>query len=152
MVHRKVDYEAATGATDAALMPLIAEQFAADRAATAQIHAAIQTLAKAVNGHDGELRDHERRMDEQTQLRFDDNKLHNAAMVHIRTGVEEMEKQVMANGKGMFETLAVELDEAVPQLIEAKLASVKDALDEIKATETAMKEDLQGTPQIHRPN
>jgi hypothetical protein len=49
----------------------------------------------------------------------------------------------MTNGKGMFEELATKLDEAVPQLIEAKLTSVKSALDELKATEGVMKEYLQ---------
>ena len=45
MVHRKVDYEAAVGRDEGAVLPLIAEQFAADRAATAQIYSAIQALA-----------------------------------------------------------------------------------------------------------
>jgi len=143
MVHRKVDYEAAVGTNDATVLPLIAEQFAADRAATSQIYAAIQALAKAVNGHDGELRDHNRRLDEQVRLRFDDNKLHNGAVLHVRTGVEAMEQAIREQGKQSFEALAAILDEAIPQLVGEKLVAAKRALDELKGTEKVMKEYLQ---------
>ena len=61
MVHRRVDYE---DKSDASILPLIGDQFNADRAAMEQMHAAIQSLAKAINAHDGDLRDHERRLDE----------------------------------------------------------------------------------------
>ena len=96
MVHRKVDWagQEATVGTAA-----VAEQFAADRAATAQLHSAVQALAKAINAHDGELRDHDRRLDEATRLRFDDNKLHQGAVLHVRTGVEAMEQAIKVQGK-----------------------------------------------------
>ena len=90
MVHRKVDYADAVGKNDAAVLPLIAEQFAADRAVLAQTYAVVQALSKAVDGHDGDLKDHDRRLDEHTELMFDDNKPHSGAMLHVRTGVEEM--------------------------------------------------------------
>jgi hypothetical protein len=114
MVHQKVEHPENVEKSDGTVMVQIAEQFAADRAAFAQVYNAVQALSKAVNSHDAELKDHDRRLDEHTKLRFDDNKLHHAAMLHVRTGVEEMEKQVMTNGKGMFEELATKLDEAVP--------------------------------------
>ena len=118
MVHRKVDYEAAVGRDEGAVRPLIAGQFAADRAATAQIYSAIQALATVVNAHDGELRDQDRRFDEQARLRFDDNKLHNGAMLHLRTGVEEMVKQIITDGENMFEELAVR-DDLLLHLLDA---------------------------------
>jgi hypothetical protein len=37
MVHRKVEYDTTVGKDDASVLPLIAEQFAADRAAMAQV-------------------------------------------------------------------------------------------------------------------
>ena len=103
MVHRKVDYDAAVGKDDAAVLPLIAEQFAADRAAMAQVYAAVQALSKAVNANDADIRDHDRRLDEHTQLRFDDNKLHNGAMLHVRTGIGDMETKIRLDGKNMFQ-------------------------------------------------
>ena len=106
MVHRKVDYEAAAGRDDGEVLLLIAEQFAADRAATAQLRSAVQALAEAINAYDGELRDHDRRLDEATRLRFDDNKLHQGAVLHVRTGVEAMEQAIKVQGKQGFEALA----------------------------------------------
>ena len=82
MVHRRVDYE---DKSDASILPLIGEQFNADRAAMDQMHAAIQSLAKAINSHDCDLRDHDRRLDEHTNLRFDDNKFREGHLRHVRT-------------------------------------------------------------------
>ena len=62
MVHRKVEYGGAVGRNAAVVLPLIVEQFAADRAATAQLYTAIQALAKAVNAHNVDFMDHERRL------------------------------------------------------------------------------------------
>ena len=90
MVHRKVDYEEAVGRNDLTALPLVIEQLAADRAASEQLYTAVQAIAKAVNTHDGELRDQERRLDEITRMRFDDGKLQQGALLHVRTGIEEL--------------------------------------------------------------
>ena len=134
LVHRKVEGTEAVGGDIAAAMPLIAEQFTADRAASNQLYMAVQALARAVNAHDGDLKEHERRLDEQTRLRFDDNKLHQGGLLHVRTGIEELAEKTTSQDKFVFETLTKSLDEVVPRLIEEKLAAVKVAFGEIKAT------------------
>ena len=85
---------------------------------------------------------HERRLDEQTRLRFDDNKLHQGGLLHVRTGIEELAEKATAQDKHVFETLTKSMDEVVPRLVEEKLAAVKAAFDELKATEVIMKEYL----------
>ena len=142
MVHRKVEYEEAVGRNDAAVLPLIAEQFAADRAASAQLYAAVQALAKAVNSHDSDLKDHDRRLDEITRMRFDDNKLQQGSLLHIRTGLEELETKATAQDKYVYDLLTEKMDDMVPRLVEEKIISVKAALDELKATEVIMKDYL----------
>jgi hypothetical protein len=52
-------------------------------------------------------------------------------MLHVRAGVEEMEAKIRLDGKNMFQELAAKLDEAVPQLIEEKLANVSAAFEEL---------------------
>ena len=142
LVHRKVDVPAAEAGT-VNVIPLIEQQFMEDRAATTQLYAAVQALARAVNVHDGDLKDVNRRLDEQAKLRFDDNKLHNGTMAYLRSGVEESKAVVTEQGREMFETLAKRLDVAIPELIETKLVAVKTSLDELEATEKIMKDYLQ---------
>ncbi len=72
MVHRRVDYG---DKNDASILPLIGEQFNADRAAIEQMQSAIQSIAKAINSHDSDLRDHDRRLEEHTTMRFDDSNI-----------------------------------------------------------------------------
>ena len=148
LVHRKVEVTGSEGG--AGLQDGMAQQFAEDRVATMQLYTAIQAIAKAVNAHDNDLKDVGRRLDEATKLRFDDNRLHQGAMLHLRTGVEEAKDVVAAQGESIFEEIKKRLDSAVPDLIEAKLVAVKSALDELEATEKTMKEYLQ-TLHTQRP-
>ena len=157
MVHRRVDYE---DKSDASILPLIGEQFNADRAAMEQMHAAIQSIAKAINTHDGDLRDHERRLDEHTNMRFDDNKFREVHLRAARSTMEELESKVSSHFKTfeatatkqdetVYATICKKYDELLPQLvaekalsIEASLAKNEASLAETKVVADQMKDYL----------
>ena len=88
LVHRKVEHPAEAGADE--MLRSIAEQFAADRTAMAQLYGAIQAVAKVVNKHDDGMSSLEIRLEEQTRMRLDDHRLHIGAINHVRTGVGDL--------------------------------------------------------------
>ena len=86
-------------------------------------------------------------------MRLDDHRLHMAAINHVRMGVENadgnyqkvmeyvdaQDKAVYAEIDSKLANIAGKVDEAVPVLVEAKLTSIKDALETLRSTEAEMK-------------
>ena len=151
LVHRKIEHPAEAGADET--LRIIAEQFAADRTAVAQLYGAIQAVAKVVNKHDDGMSSLETRLGEQTRMRLDDHRLHIGAINHVRTGVEDLGRSNMkmteyidAQDKASYTELEKKLqdikdkvNEAVPILVEAKLESIKTAMGKLHSTEDEMK-------------
>ena len=153
MVHRKIDHTSAPEDSEAVLRNVV-EQLAADRAAMVQLHHAIETVARVVNKHDEGMASLDGRIEEQTRMRLDDHRLHMGTVTHIRTGVEDLSRSqiklaehVDVQDKSMYLEIEKKLQqikdtvsETVPQLIEAKLISIKGAMETLHATETEMKD------------
>jgi hypothetical protein len=151
LVHRKVEHSAEAGADE--MLRSIAEQFAADRTAMAQLYGAIQAVAKVVNKHDDGMSSLETRLEEGTRMRLDDHRLHIGAINHVRAGVGDlgrsnikMTEYIDAQDRASYTELEKKLqdikdkvNEAVPILVEAKLESIKTAVDKLHSTEEEMK-------------
>ena len=151
MVHRKVDHPDEASAEQ--VLKNVVEQLAADRAAMAQMYSAIQAVAKVVNQHDDGMTALDGRLEEQTRMRLDDHRLHIGAINHVRTGVEDLARSnikiseyVDVQDKATHAELAKKLqeihskvDEALPQIIEAKFISIKSAIDQLHTAEEEMK-------------
>ena len=147
MVHRKVEHQ--HGANVAAVLKDVVGQFFADLAAKAQIYGAIQAVAKVVSMHDEGMASLDGRLGEQTRVRLDDHRLHIGAINHVRTGVGDLGRSqlklaehVDTQDKATYVELGEKLqeikdkvNEAVPQLVGAKLISVKGALDWFRTAE-----------------
>jgi hypothetical protein len=96
------------------------------------------------------------RIEEQTRMRLDDHRLHMGTVTHIRTGVEDLsrsqiqlaehvdvqDKSAYLETEKKLQKIKDTVSETVPLLIEAKLTSIKGAMESIHATETEMKEYL----------
>ena len=152
VVHRKVEHPAEASAE--AVLKNVVEQLAADRAAMIQMHGAIEAVAVVVNKHDEGMTALESRLEEQTRMRLDDHRLHVGAVTHIRTGVGDLSRSQMKLAEHVdvqskttwtelekkLQDIKDKVNEAVPQLIEAKLISVKDAMQTLHDTAKEMKE------------
>ena len=154
MVHRRVEYNVDTAE---AVLKGVVEQLVADRTAITALYGAIQTVANVVNKHDEGMTELDSRLAEQTRMRLDDHRLHVGAMTHVRTGVEATAADLEASQKKLgeyvdtaakatyaelekkMEEIKRRVEEAIPQLVETKFASIQGALDKIRATEEEMK-------------
>ena len=125
LVHRKLEELPTAGDNNKEALTIIGQQFAVDRAAMEQMFTAIQSLAQALNGHDGDLREHDRRLEEHTAMRFDDNKLRSADFRHIRTGLESLDAKVTAQDNEVYDRLSQHMDEMVPRLIAEESLAVE---------------------------
>ena len=89
-------------------------------------------------------------------MRMDDHRLHIAATTHIRTGVEDIgraqmqlaehvdtqDKEISNDLEKKLQGIKDKVNEAVPQLVEAKLSYIQATLDSIQKTENEMKNYL----------
>ena len=147
MVHRKVDHPSEANAEE--VLKNVVEQLAADRTAMAQMYSAIQAVAKVVNQQGEGIVALDSRLEEQTRMRLDDHRLHIGAINHVRTGVEDLvqsnikiseyvDKQDQATHTELAKKLQEihsKVDEALPQIVEAKFISIKSAIDQLHTTE-----------------
>ena len=121
MVHRKVEND--EGSTTDAAVKAIIEQLGADRTALAQLHGAIQAVARVVNSHSEHMSTFDGRLEEQVRMRLDDRRLHTATVAHIRTGVEDLGRESIrlaeyadTQDKKVYDDLELKLQGILPIL------------------------------------